>query len=94
MWGYSNLSIRAKVISLITLFVFVALADMFFATNRMRYIDETYGQVIDGPESANLAIARANRNLIFIDRSIYRFLVEPGEEGKSAALRDITDTAG
>ena len=94
MFSYANLKIRSKIVVLLSLLGVVSLGAVIFATNSMRYIDTTYGNLIDGPEVANLAIARGNRNLVFINRSIFRLLIETTEDGKAQAIKEITDTEG
>jgi methyl-accepting chemotaxis protein len=58
---------------------------------KMRFIDETYNGLLDGPGKANLAIARANRNMVYVDRSIYRLVTEESKEGIQQALQEIAD---
>jgi hypothetical protein len=65
-----NLKFLPKILLLLGLLALVSLAVTVFSTQRMRLIDDTYGELIDGPGKANLAIARANRNLVYISRSI------------------------
>ena len=94
MFSYANLKIRSKIVVLLSLLGIVSLGSVVFATSSMRSIDNTYGNLIDGPEVANLAIARGNRNLVFINRSIYKLLIESTEDGKSKAITEIKDTEG
>ncbi len=94
MLEFANFKILTKILLLLGLLALVSLGATVFATGKMRYIDDTYGNLIDGPGRANLAIARANRNLVYINRSIYRLLTEVTEEGNKQALQEIKDTEG
>ncbi len=91
---FSNLKISHKIIVMLTMFAVVSICSTVFATNRMRFIDDSYGNLIDGPGRANLAIARANRNLAYIGRSLYRLLTEMTAEGAQQAAQEIADTSG
>ena len=91
---FANLKIPTKILTLLALSAMVSLGASVFTTGKMRYIDDTYGGIIDGPNAANLAIARANRDLVYINRSIYRLLAEVTDEGNKQAEKEITDTAG
>jgi methyl-accepting chemotaxis protein len=77
---------------LLGLLALVSLGATVFATGKMRYIDDTYGDLIDGPGRANLAIARANRNLVYLNRSIYRLITEVTEERTQSATKEINDS--
>jgi len=91
---FRDLKTLTKVLTLVGLLAVVSAAATVFVTAKMRYIDDTYGDLLDGPGRANLAIARANRNLVYVNRSIYRLLVETTDEGRQAAVKEITDTKG
>jgi methyl-accepting chemotaxis protein len=91
---FSDFKILTKILTLLGLLALVSLGATVFATGKMRYIDDTYGNLIDGPGRANLAIARANRNLVYINRSIYRLLTEVTDDGDKQAMQEITDTEG
>jgi len=77
---------------LLSLLALVSLGATVFSTGKMRYIDDTYGDLIDGPGRANLAIARANRNLVYLNRSIYRLITEVTEERSQSATKEINDS--
>jgi methyl-accepting chemotaxis protein len=89
---FANFKILTKILLLMGLLALVSLGATVFSTGKMRYIDDTYGNLIDGPGKANLAVARANRDVIYINRSIYRLIAEISEEGNKQALKEITDT--
>ncbi|MGA2993909.1 methyl-accepting chemotaxis protein [Bradyrhizobium sp.] len=84
--------ILPKILMLLSLLALVSLGATVFATGKMRYIDDTYGDLIDGPGRANLAIARANRNLVYLNRSIYRLITEVTEERSQSATKEINDS--
>ena len=94
MKKFSDIGILWKVLTLVAALSAVTIGGAFYATNRMRFIDDSYGNLIDGYGSANLAMARANRNLVFIDRSIYRLLAETTAEKKKDAAREALDSVG
>jgi methyl-accepting chemotaxis protein len=84
--------ILSKILLLLSLLALVSLGATVFATGKMRYIDDTYGDLIDGPGRANLAIARANRNLVYLNRSIYRLITEITEDRSQSATKEISDS--
>jgi methyl-accepting chemotaxis protein len=88
-----GLKILPKLLMLMSLLALVSLAATVFATGKMRYIDDTYGDLIDGPGRANLAIARANRNLVYVNRSIYRLITEVTEDRRQSATKEINDSS-
>ena len=91
---FRDLKTLTKVLTLVGLLAVVSVGATVFVTAKMKYIDDTYGDLLDGPGRANLAIARANRNLVYVNRSIYRLLVETTDEGRQAAVKEITDSKG
>src|SRR5208337_4623253 len=86
-----HLKMLPKILLLVGLLALVSLAGTVFSTQKMRYIDDTYGDLIDGPGKANLAMARANRNLVYVNRSLYRLVTEVTDEGNKQAIKEITD---
>jgi methyl-accepting chemotaxis protein len=90
---FADLKILPKILTLVGLLALVSLAAAVFATGKMRYIDDTYGGLLDGPGRANLAIARANRNLVYVNRSIYRLMTELTAERNQEAVTEITDAS-
>ena len=94
MLRFANLKISHKIMAMLAMFAVVSICATVFATNRMRFIDDSYGDLIDGPGRANLAIARANRNLVYASRSLYRLLTEVTAEGAQQAAQEIADTQG
>lgn len=89
----SRLKILPKILLLLSLVAAVSLAATVFATQKMRVIDDTYAELIDGPGRANLAIARGNRNLVYVDRSIYRLIGEQTPEKIADASKEIADSS-
>src|SRR5882757_2799127 len=87
-----SIKILPKILMLLSLLALVSLGATVFATSKMRYIDDTYGDLIDGPGRANLAIARANRNLVYLNRSIFRLITETSAERSQNATKEITDS--
>lgn len=94
MGGFANLRILTKILALLGLLALVSLGAVVFATGKIRYIDSAYGDLIDGPVFANLSIARANRNVVYINRSIYRLLTEQTDAGRRQTQQQIADAKG
>jgi methyl-accepting chemotaxis protein len=94
MKKFSDIGILWKVLILVAALSAVTIAGALYATNRMRFIDDSYGNLIDGFGSANLAMARANRNLVYVDRSIYRLLAETTAERKKEAAQEALESVG
>ena len=94
MLKFSNLSILWKILCLFGLLSACTVGGAVYATSRMRSIDSSYGDLLDGFGRANLAIARANRNLVYIDRSIYRVLAETEAARKQEAAGEASDSLG
>jgi signal transduction histidine kinase len=76
---------------LLSILAVVSLSATVYFTWQMRSIDDTYAILIDGHGRANLAIARANRNLIYVDRSIFRLIIEESEDGIQQSKKEIAD---
>ena len=89
----ANFKILTKILMLLGVMAMVTAGATVFTTSKMRYIDDTYGDLIDGPGKANLAIARANRNLVYVNRSIYRLITEVTAEGDKQAMQEISDSS-
>lgn len=87
----AHFKILTKILILLGLLAFVALGAIFFATTKMRYIDNTHGNLLDGPVWANISIARANRDLVYVDRSIYRLITETSLAEDQKASKEIVD---
>jgi len=94
MLKFSNFSILWKVLALVALLSAFAVAGAFYSTSRMRLIDNSYGDLLDGYVRANLAIARANRNLVYVDRSLFMLLAEANADRKKAASEEAVDSIG
>jgi methyl-accepting chemotaxis protein len=91
MLKFSDIPILWKTLGLVAFLSTVTVGGVIYSTNGMRYIDDRYGELLEGYSAANLALARANRNLVFVDRSIYRLLVEQSNDSKKEANQDALD---
>ncbi|MDR3448396.1 MAG: HAMP domain-containing methyl-accepting chemotaxis protein [Alphaproteobacteria bacterium] len=91
MIKFADFKILAKILMLLALLALVSLGATMFSTSRMRYIDTTYGDLIDGPERANLALVRASKDLAFVMRSLYRLLAEMTSQGNQESMQEVTD---
>jgi methyl-accepting chemotaxis protein len=94
MFRFSNLGILWKVTTLVGLMAIVSVGGTVFSAMDMRHIDDRYGELLDGFGKANLAMARANRNLVFVDRSLYRLIAEVKVDAKEAARQEALDSVG
>jgi methyl-accepting chemotaxis protein len=94
MLKFSDIGILWKVLAIVGLLATVTIGGAFYSTKKMRYIDDRYGDLLDGFGRANLAMARANRNLVYVDRSIYRLLAEASEDKKKEANQEALDAVG
>jgi methyl-accepting chemotaxis protein len=88
---FANVRISIKILILLALLAVVSVAATVFVTGKMRYIDDSYGNLIDGPGKANLALARANRNLVYVNRTMFRLLTETVPTQIAAAVKELTD---
>jgi methyl-accepting chemotaxis protein len=91
---FSDIGILWKVLALVGVLSTVTIGGAVYSTNRMGYINDRYGDLLDGFGNANLAMARANRNLVYVDRSIYRLLAETAEAKNNEANQEILDSVG
>jgi methyl-accepting chemotaxis protein len=94
MLKFSDIGILWKTLALVGVLSSVTIGGAVYSTNRMVYIDNSYGDLLDGFGKANLAMARANRNLVYVDRSIYRLLAESSEDKKKEASQEALDAVG
>ena len=69
---FKHWPILAKFLVLLLLLGGVAIFSTVFSTGKMNAINGEYGRLIDGPEKAALANARANKGVVSISRDIYR----------------------
>ncbi len=86
---YSDLTILNKILVVIGVLGAFVLAATVFIVQSMQKIDADYNALLDGPAKGSVSLARANRNLIYVDRSIFRLAVETTETGNQAALAQI-----
>ena len=94
MLKLSNLGIFWKILTLVGVLSTLTIGGTIYSTNSMSYIDNSYGVLLETYGKANLAMARANRNLVYIDRSIYRLLNESAQDKKTEAGQEARDALG
>ena len=94
MLRFSDVGILWKILTVVGLLAAATVAGTVFSTHGMRFIDDRYGDLLDGYGRANLAMARANRNLVYVDRSLYRLLAESSEDKKKDASQEALDSVG
>ena len=64
MTAFYNLKILTKILSLLGLLSLLTVGSALYAGSQMRAIDRADTAIIDGPDKANIAIARGNRNVM------------------------------
>jgi methyl-accepting chemotaxis protein len=90
-----NLPILAKFMSVMAVFGLFSLATAFYAAHQMRAIDAHYTALIDGDGVAEVAIARANRELMGIQAATAEMQASQTVEGDKAATQLLNaSTAG
>ncbi|ASG21004.1 methyl-accepting chemotaxis sensory transducer [Nitrospirillum viridazoti] len=85
MFSFANIRITAKILTLLGILGVFALIASGFAATRMMAIDESYGRLLSGASKASLAVARGNRSLVFIERSIYEAMTVTDDAGNAKA---------
>ncbi len=83
--SYANLSILAKVSSLLVLLGAGALAGGGYAAYQMIGIDTSYSQLLDGRSAASISFSRANRSVSDWSTSLYWNAASTTDEGSQAA---------
>ncbi len=86
-----RLKILPQILLLLSILAVVSLSATVYGAWKMRSIDDTYAILIDGHGRANLAIARANCNLIYVDRSIFQLIIEESGDGIQQSKKEIAD---
>jgi methyl-accepting chemotaxis protein len=94
MLKFSNFGILWKVLTLVGLLSAFVVVGALYSTSRMRLIDSSYGDLLDGYGRGNLAISRANRNLVYIDRSLFKLLAETNVDRRKEASQEAVDSVG
>ncbi|MBB6249975.1 methyl-accepting chemotaxis protein [Nitrospirillum iridis] len=85
MTAFTNLKITFKILAMLGLLGLVALLATIFAASRMNAIDASYGSLLQGASKASLAVSRANRSLVFLERSIYEGMTVTDDAGNAKA---------
>jgi len=93
MSWYTNLKILFKILSLIGVMAALTVASAFYAGHQMHLVDDADTMVIEGPDRASVALARANRSAMSYYAGIYRLTTEVTDEGNKAAFADIDESS-
>jgi methyl-accepting chemotaxis protein len=95
MFRYADLKIQAKIITVIALLAILLLCLTAYMAREMVRVDASYNALIDGQSEAAVYMARANRNIVYVDRTIFRIATETTDQGNQVALKqlDAADTA-
>ncbi|MEE3626998.1 methyl-accepting chemotaxis protein [Nitrospirillum sp. BR 11752] len=88
MSAFANLKITAKILAMLGLLGVFALVASSFAATRMSAIDDSYGRLLSGAGKAAMALSRANRYLVFMERSIYEGMTVTDDAGNAKAAEN------
>ncbi|MDR3438557.1 methyl-accepting chemotaxis protein [Telmatospirillum sp.] len=86
---FMNMRISAKVISLFCLLGTVVVLITFFATNRMKHIDDVYSTMLDSGVKSTITLFRANVRTADTTRLAYTVIAEQNPEQKKKAVADM-----
>jgi methyl-accepting chemotaxis protein len=89
MTWFMNMKILVKILSLLGLLAAMTVASAFYAGHQMHLVGDADSAVIEGPDKASVALARANRNIMTYYAGIYRLSTETTEDGNKAAMQDV-----
>jgi methyl-accepting chemotaxis protein len=89
MTWYANLKILTKILTVLGLMGVLTIASALYAGHQMHVVDDADTYVIEHPDRASIALARANRYLMGYYAGIYRLATEVTDEGNKEAMRDI-----
>ena len=88
---FNNLSMQAKVISLMSILAVVMLATSIFSAFTLSHQSATYQNIVDNSEQAVLAQARANREIQTINMLFYKYAVVTSEADNAAVRRGLDE---
>jgi methyl-accepting chemotaxis protein len=91
MTWFTDRKILTKILSLLGLMAAVTIAAALYAGHQMHVVDDADSAVIDGPDAANIAIARLERNIESYASGVYHLATETTDAGNQAALREMDD---
>jgi methyl-accepting chemotaxis protein len=88
---FSDLKILNKMLVLLGALGLMTLASAIYAGHEMHVIDDGDTAVIDGPDQANLGLARANRGYQFYLTGLYHLTSSVTEEDNNSAVKEMDD---
>jgi len=88
---FSNMRIAGKILFLLSIPATLSLIFTFYSASRIIDVDAIDRAVIQGPDKANIALARANRNLTAYYAAVYRLATASTKERADAVETDIKD---
>jgi|GEM_PF-942554 len=89
MIRYADLKILTKILILLGLLGVFTLGAAFYSSEKMKEVDAADTAVIEGPDVANLALARAARRISVIYGSLYQLATSTTEEENALAIGEI-----
>jgi len=84
----SNVKILYKILSCFLLLALVVGTATWYATSRMRAIDDTYSRIIDKDVAAALSVTRASRSFLSYRLSAWQLIAETKDEAMKKAVED------
>ena len=91
MSAISNISILNKILILLAMLGLVSLGVSVFSATSLQQVSGGYGSALSGPAKGAVELARAQRYVAWVDRSIFRNVVAVTEVDNQGALRDMND---
>ncbi len=85
----TNLTIMQKIMGLLLLLGLVSLAACLYSGSALSQIDGRYRAMMDGPDTGEVQLARASRDVSWMDRSIYKAVVASDAAGYQRAIGDM-----
>jgi methyl-accepting chemotaxis protein len=86
---FANAKMSLNIAGMLGALGLVALLATGFAVLRMRAIDAGYQSLLDGPSKAALALARADRGLVFVERALYEATSATDNAANANATRNM-----
>ncbi len=87
--SFKNWPIIAKLASLILLLGLCAVGGTILASSQMREIGRSYADLLTGESRGALALARLNRNVAWIERSLFEAITATSDEANRTASKNL-----
>jgi len=86
----SDIKILYKILSCFLLLALVVGTATWYATSRMRAIDDTYSRIIEKDVAAALSVTRASRSFLSYRLSAWQLIAETKDEAMKKAVEDVS----